>query len=435
MLFSDIMLVDENMQVQEHMYLGTIGANIAYLADTPPADMTAYGEIYTKSAGKLFIPGYYNAHSHAPMHLLRGYGENLTLSDWLNTRIFPFEAHLTAEDIYWGCLAGAAEMLRFGIVGTTDMYSSGDALGRAFSDSGMKANIGLAATCFDERAYQELPVYAEILEVKKNFHGKEDGRILIDISLHAEYTSTEKVARSISEVAKEEQLRMHVHVAETADEVAGCRERHNGKSPVAYLAEAGVFDMPSTAAHSVHIDEADIAIFAEKGVSVASCPVSNLKLASGVCPAAKLLQAGVNLALGTDSVASNNNLNIQEELKLFAILHKGMTGDPTLITPAEALYVATRAGALSQGRGDCGLLKEGYRADMVAIDIDKPYMQPGHDKLTNLVYSSCGSDVFMTMVDGKICYEDAVFSNIDMDKVLYETDKATKRILQTLLEV
>jgi 5-methylthioadenosine/S-adenosylhomocysteine deaminase len=430
MLFQDIMLIDEHMQLRQHMYLGVQQGTISYLSQTPPPDAAAFGEIYPHSSHKLFLPGYYNAHSHAPMHLLRGYGENLNLSDWLHQRIFPFEDQLTAEDIYWSCLAGAVEMLRFGIVSTTDMYMSGIALGKAFADSGIKANFALGATGFDQSRYQELPSYQEFLSIREDFHGLYQGRLQVDLSLHAEYTSTERLVRSLSELAAELQTRMHVHVAETAAEVADCRERHQGKSPVSYLADCGIFDIPATAAHAVHIDDADIAILKEKQVSVASCPISNLKLASGICPAKKLLAAGINVALGTDSVASNNNLNMQEDIKLFALLHKGINNDPTLITPAQALYAATRAGALSQGRQDCGLLKEGYRADMIALDTDRLYWQPAHDYLANLVYASVGTDVFMTMVDGKICYEDGSFPQLDIEQLLYHNEQSCSRILQ-----
>ena len=159
------------MQVREHMYLGTIDDRISYLSDVPPADPSLYGEEYGACSGKLFIPGFFNAHSHAAMHLLRGYGENLTLHDWLNQRIFPFEAHLTADDIYWATQLGAAEMLRFGIVGTTDMYSMGEAMGRAFADSGIKANFSVGTTCFDDRTFQQMPQYAETLKLKELFHG------------------------------------------------------------------------------------------------------------------------------------------------------------------------------------------------------------------------------------------------------------------------
>lgn len=435
MLFADITLIDEQMQVREHMYLGTDGDRIAYLSAVPPADPAAYGETYHDCRNKLLIPGFFNAHSHAAMHLLRGYGENLTLHDWLNQRIFPFEAHLTADDIYWATQMGAAEMLRFGIVGTTDMYSEGEAMGWAFADSGLKANLSVGTTCFDDRSFPQMPQYQETLKLKELFHGYDNGRLKVDFSLHAEYTSSEKIACGIAAAAAEAGLGMHCHVSETASEVAGCRERHQGKSPVRYLADAGLFDVPATAAHCVHLDDDDIAILAEKKVNVASCPKSNMKLASGFCPIAKLLSAGVNVALGTDSVASNNNLNMLEEIKTFALIHKGVSGDPTCITPAEALYAATRAGALAQGREDCGYLKEGYKADIAMLDLDAPYLRPVHNQLNNLVYAACGSDVVMTMVDGRVLYDHGSFPHLDIEKLLYETEHSCQRILRELQSV
>ena len=211
--------------------------------------------------------------------------------------------------------------------------------------------------------------------------------------------------------------------------------KRQGKSPVKYLADLGVFDVPTTAAHCVHIDEEDIAILADKKVTVASCPKSNMKLASGFCPVGKLLQSGANVALGTDSVASNNNLNMLEEIKTFALIHKGVSGDPTLITPAEALYAATRAGAVAQGRQDCGYLKEGYKADIVALNIDTIYMRPSHNQLNNLVYASCGSDIVMTMVDGRVLYDRGSFQHLDIEKLLYETEHSCQRILRELQSV
>lgn len=432
MLFCDVSLIDENMRVREHMYLGTVGERINYLSDTPPEDPGLFGELYANSAGKLLIPGFFNAHSHAPMHLLRGYGENLTLDAWLNERIFPFEDCLTEDDIYWSCLMGAAEMLRFGIVGTTDMYMKGEALGRAFAESGVKANFSVGTVCFDEREFRDMPQYAETLMMKEYFHGHDKDRLKVEFSLHGEYTNSERIAAGIAEAAARTGLAIHVHVAETAEEVAGCRERRQGKSPVRFLADMGIFDVPATAAHCVHIDDQDIAILEDKQVNVATCPKSNMKLASGFCPVKKLLAAGVNLAIGTDSVASNNNLNMLEELKTFAMIHKGVSGDPTLVTPGEALYAATRAGALAQGRADCGFLKEGYRADIVAMDTERLYMRPAHDQLNNLVYAACGSDVALTMVDGKIRYENGRFPDLDVEKLIYHTETSCKRILAEL---
>ncbi len=432
MLFNNISLLDENFQIRHNMYLAVNGNKIVYMSEEPPENPAMFGAIYSKSPGKLFIPGFYNAHSHMSMHLLRGYGENLTLHDWLNQKIFPFEDQMTPEDIYWGGLAGAAEMLRFGIVSTTDMYMSGSALGRAFADSGLKANITIGCTCFDQRGYSQLPAYADTMLLLQTLHGYENDRLLVDFSLHGEYTSHEKLVRGVAEAAAAAGRGVHVHVAETASEVAECKARHNGRSPVRYLADCGLFDVPAIAAHCVHIDEEDIAILKEKDVTVATCPKSNLKLASGICPAGKLLQAGVNLAIGTDSVASNNNLNMLEEIKLFALLHKAVNNDPTLITPAQALYAATKAGAISQRREDCGALKPGNRADLVAIDIEKLYWQPAHNLLNNLLYSACGTDVFMTMIDGKIRYEDGEFFDFDQEKAAFEAETAKQRILGAL---
>lgn len=432
MLFQDVTLIDEHFRLRQHMYLGVYGPRIAYLGEQPPADAYRYGEVYGAGRSLLLTPGFYNAHSHAPMHVLRGFGENLTLDAWLKQRIFPFEDRLTADDIFWACKLGIAEMLRFGIVSTTDMYMRGEALGRAFATSAIKANFSVGTVCPEDRDFRELPQYAETLAMREQFHNWDDGRLRVELSLHGEYTSHQRVAATLAEAAAKLGSAIHVHVAETAAEVAGCKERHGGMSPVRYLDSLGIFDVPATAAHCVHIDEADIAILKEKQVSVAHCPKSNMKLASGFCPAAQLLAAGVNVALGTDSVASNNNLNMLEELKTFALIHKGVSGDPTLITPAEALYAASRAGALAQGREDCGLLKEGCRADIAAFDLDRIYMRPAHDLLNNLVYAACGSDVCLTMVDGTVLYRDGSFITLDIEELLYHTGETCRRIIDEL---
>lgn len=410
------------------MYVGVKGKRIAYVGDKAPAE--DYDKHYD-GRGKLLIPGFINAHSHTPMTLLRGYGENLCLSDWLQTRIFPFEAKLTGKDIYYSTLCGCAEMIRFGIVSATDMYSNGEELVSAFSESGMKANISVAATCFDDRDYYELPNYKETEKLFKSYNGFDDGRIIIEASLHAEYTSTPKVARGIAEFAKTLGAGMHIHMSETLKEHEECKARH-GKTPANYFESLGLFDVRCTAAHCVFVEDEDILIMKEKGVNAATCPKSNLKLASGVLRAPELLKNGINVAIGTDSVASNNNLNMIEEIKFYALLYKGICNDPTVITPKEAVIAAARSGAIAQGREDTGLVKEGLRADLVVLDTDKPYMKPAHDLLSNIVYSACGTDVVLTMADGKILFKDGEFKTIDIEKASYELDLSVKRILSTL---
>lgn len=429
MLFKDITIIDEHFEVRPHQYVGTEGNRIAFLSDRmPQAD---FGEVYP-GEHKLLLPAFWNAHSHLPMFLMRGYGENLPLMTWLGERIFPFEAQLTADDMYYGCLMGVAEMLRYGIAGTSEMYLIQDPLGRALAESGVKANFSACVTCMDDSAYPDLPIHQKTLEAIRNFNGYDNGRLRAEFSLHAEYTSTERVARGIAQAAAELRSSMHVHVSETKGEVELCRARHEGKSPVRYLADCGIFDVPTVAAHCVHVDDADVEILKSHSVTVATCPKSNAKLASGICPVTKLLGAGVNVAIGTDSVASNNNLNMIEEMRFFNLLQKSVTGDPTVITPAQTLYAATRAGALAQRREDCGIIKEGFRADLTVLDTDRVYLQPEYDLLNNLVYSASGNDVVLTMADGRVLYRDGDYPLLDVERVAYECERSRRRILGAL---
>ena len=432
MLFCDIAYIDQDFQVREHAWIGVKEGRIDYVGTTAPPDAESYGRAYP-GKDKLLVNGFFNVHAHTPMALLRGYAESMALQDWLFKKIFPFEDRLTPEDVYWATMLGCAEMLRFGVVSATDMYMKGQAMGRGFRDGGVKANFSIGASNFSGDAYPDMRQYKETLQMREEFHGQDSGRLLVDWSMHAEYTSHEKMVRTLAQTAQQyPDMRMHVHVSETATEVAECKERHNGLSPVEYLDSCGLFATPTTAAHCVHLSDNDIAILADKGVTVATCPKSNLKLASGVAPVARLQAAGVNVALGTDSVSSNNNLSMVEEMRVFALIHKGVSGDPTLITPAEALRAATVNGAKAQGRPDCGLIKAGNRADLVVYDLHQPHLMPVHDLLNNLVYSADGADVVLTMVDGEIRYENGDWPHLDIEKIYAEVENSRRRILSEL---
>lgn len=426
MLFKDITIVDENFDVQEHMYVGVKGDTIAYVEKELPKE--DYGEVY-EGKDKLLIPAFYNAHSHLPMFLLRGYAENLPLMQWLQGKIFPFEAHLNANDIYYGALMGVAEMLRFGIAGTSEMYINQEPDAKAMLDGGIKANVSQSVTWMDPTSYYDLPVYKETLETINRYHGAGNGRIKIEFCLHAEYTNTEAIAKAIAEAAANNNSSMHVHVSESQGEVDICRKRHQRRSPVRFLSDCGLFDVPTVAAHCVHLDDEDVAILKEHNVTVATCPKSNAKLASGICPVTSLLEAGVNVAIGTDSVSSNNNLNMIEEMRFMNLLQKGLTYDPTVITPKQTLYAATRAGALAQQREDCGLIKKGFKADLTVFDTNQVYMKPNYNVLNNLIYAASGNDVVLTMVDGKVLYKDGVYTDLDIDRIYYECEKSVKRIV------
>ena len=428
MLFSDITIIDENQDVRENMYVGVKDGKIAFIGDSRPYD--DFGEIYP-GKGRLLMSGFYNCHAHTPMTLMRGYGENMGLHDWLNNRIWPFEDKLYGEAIYWATLLGLAESARFGIVSTTDMYDFCPEMVKAYDEIGVKGNISRAILCFTDENLNELNRFKQADELFNNFHNSSDGRVKIDMSLHAEYTSTPKIAAQLAVYTKERGANMHVHISETKTEHEECKIRHN-KTPVAYLDSLGIFDSPTTAAHCVWVEEEDIAILKEKGVTVASCPVSNLKLASGICNVPSLKAGGVNVAIGTDGAASNNSLNFIEEMKFFSLLHKGIFAEPSASSPRETLYAATRAGALSQGREDGGLLKTGFAADLTVLDITKPNMNPSHDLVNNIVYSACGGDIVLTVVDGKVIYDNGEYKTIDIEKTVSETEMATNSILERL---
>ncbi len=429
MLFKDIAILAPDYSVQRGMYVGTEGSKIAYVGDKMPEK--DYGEVYD-GRNRLLMPGFVNSHAHSPMTLMRGYGENMVLQDWLNKLIFPFEAKLDSNAVYWGTMLAMAESIRFGIVSTSDMYYFCEDMVRAIDESGEKANVSRSITCFDDSDLFDLQGAKEMKSFFENYHGAAGGRILVDMSLHAEYTSNEKIARQLAEYTKSVGANMHVHASETKSEVEACKERHGGLTPVQYMNACGLFDTRSTAAHCVWLEDDDYRILREKGVTVATNPISNLKLASGVCNTPRLLKEGVNVAIGTDSVSSNNSLNFIEEMKAMACAPKAFYGDPAAITPVEVLRAATRGGALAQGRDDCGYIAEGARADITVLDIGKPYMYPVHNLLTNVVYSAAGTDVALTMVDGRVLYKDGEYMTVDIEKTVAEVTAATDKILGML---
>ena len=418
MLFKNIAVLDENYQIKENMYVSTAGERIAYIGSEKPRGDFGYE--------------FYNSHAHSPMVLMRGYGENLSLQDWLNKKIFPFEDKLDGNAVYWGTMLSYAESLRFGIVSSSEMYYFMDDMVRAAKESKVKANISRAIVNFDDSDVWKLPSMMEMKRSFEEYHNMCNGRIKMDASIHAEYTSNHLAVEAVAGFAREHRARMHVHISETRSEHEECKQRHGGKTPVMYFSDLGLFDVPATAAHCVWIEGEDFDILKEKGVTAAANPVSNLKLASGVSNVPKMLDMGINVAIGTDSTASNNSLNFFEEMKVFALASKTWYNDPKAVSPTQALYAATRAGALGQGREDCGLVKEGFKADLLVADISQPNMHPVHDLKNNLVYSASGSDVLMTMVDGEILYKDGEYYSIDVEKTIFEAQKATKKILGQL---
>ncbi len=433
MLFADIDLLDENLDYRTHQWVGVSDGRIAYLGGAAPegADAAAYGEVYD-GRGKLLMPAFYNAHAHAPMTLLRGYAENLPLQSWLNDQVFPFEAKITPEDCYWGTLLSCAEMARYGVVSFSDMYYHMQEGARAAIDAGLKMNVSDTLIAFGDVGLDELPLRAQDDRLVSELHGAADGRIVVDCNIHAEYTSNPRAVADMAAYAKANGLRIQLHASETALEHEECKQRHDGLTPIRYFESLGVLDVPVTAAHCVWVDDEDVDVLVRRGVFVAANPASNMKLGSGFAPIPKMLERGVNVCLGTDGMASNNNHDMMQDLYLLALLYKGATHDPAVVTPKQALAAATRMGALSQGRADCGYVAVGAKADLCVVDTSGPSWAPMTNPLVNVVYAGHGADVCLTMCDGRVVYRDGSYPTLDVERAKAEVDARTKRIIGEL---
>ena len=424
MLFADIAVLTPEGTIAEHQYVAVQNGRIAYVGDTcPPGD---FGERYD-GQNRLLLPGFVNAHTHTPMTLLRGYAENLPLDRWLNERVFPFEDRIQGEDAYFAALLAIAEMVSTGTTSFSDMYYFSDDVLRAVRDSGMKCNFSRAITSFRDGDIHALQSFQESERILAEWQGTGDGRIQIDMSLHAEYTNRRTIIEQFAKIAADHGVRAHIHLSETEKEHTECKARY-GLTPAALFSACGVFQVPTTAAHCVWVEPQDVEIFRAAGVSVATNPASNLKLGSGVCDTVRLLENGVNVAIGTDSAASNNNLDMYKELYLCALLPKGFLRRPDVLSERTALKMATENGYIAQGRTDCGRVKEGRRADLQVVDLHTVRMTPHHDTVNNLVYAASGAGVLLTMVDGRVLYRDGKFPTIDIEKVKFEVEARAARI-------
>ena len=423
---ADILLRKENGYETLHgAYLGVDEAKIDYIGEEKPEK--AY-DLEKDMSGRLLAPGLINCHSHIAMTLMRGIGSGLPLQDWLFKAIFPIEDKLVREDIAAASRFALIEMIAGGTTSFSDMYFFPEETVWAVEEAGIKANLNRCVQCFDEnQTVEQNTQIPQSVELFEKYHNAENGRIRIDFSIHAEYTCKPHIVRAYSELCKAHGGRMHIHLSETQREVDECIARY-GKSPVAWFEELGTLDSPTAAAHCVAVSDEDIAILKRHGVNVIHNPTSNLKLGSGFAPVRKLMDAGINLALGTDGAASNNNLDMFEEMHLADIMPCGYRHDPTEVSSAEVLDMATVNGARLQGRSDTGVLAVGKKADIIALDLDKPHLYPNFDTPALLTCAAHSSDVVLTMVDGKILYENGEYKTLDREKVFYEARAVVKRL-------
>ncbi|MDL2264976.1 amidohydrolase [Parabacteroides sp. OttesenSCG-928-G07] len=365
-------------------------------------EITVKADKVIDGSRKAVIPGLVNTHTHAAMTLFRGYGDDMPLMPWLEQKIWPNEAKMTDEDVYWGAKLACLEMIKSGTTTFFDMYQRLDATARAVEEMGIRGV--LSGVCFDHFN----PTLAErckksIVELQGSANGYSD-RISFSLGPHAIYTVSGELLQWIHAFAREHDLLVHLHVAETEEEVKNSVQKF-GLTPVRYLDRLGVLSSHLLIAHGLYVDEEEIGLLAANGVKVAHNPASNMKLASGVAfKFAEMKQAGITVGIGTDGCSSSNNLDMVEAMKLASLLGKAWRKDPEVLTADEMLHAATEAGAAVIGL-NAGKIAEGRLADICLVDLNMPAFTPNFDFVSNLVYAANGSCIDTVICNGRIVME------------------------------
>lgn len=350
--------------------------------------------------GALALPGLVNTHTHAAMSLLRGYADDMVLEDWLSQKIWPLEAHLTPDDVYWGTRLACLEMIKSGTVAFNDMYFMMEETARAALEAGIRATLsyGFIDLFSPEKREAECKATENLVS---HIRSLENPRIRAAVGPHALYTVSPEGLRWCAEFAAQEKIGIHIHLAETEKEVNDCLARH-GKRPAAHLDDCGILTSRTVAAHCCWLDEAECSLLGKRGVFVSHNPSSNMKLATNrALPYPWLLRAGVQVSLGTDGCASNNSLDLFGEVKTAALLQKFSWNNPTLLPAHEALAMATANGARGLGL-TTGTLLSGTPADIILVTARTACNTPLHNAASNLVYSCSGGVVETTICDGRV---------------------------------
>ena len=419
-LFKDVYIVDGSREKAERVHLLVSKGRIAEIIDAhenpPSADKIISGR------GKMaVIPGFINAHTHAAMALLRGLGEESPLMEWLQTKIWPVEEKLTPEYIYWGTLSAILEMISTGTTCFADMYFEMDRVAEAALGAGIKAALCRGITAGEPGKIERS--IKNNLELAEKYHGRE-GMITVQLGPHAPYTVPVEAMREISEAAKSHGLGVHFHFLETEGEL-----QNLGTDPVKYLDDTGLLDVPYlTLAHAVYLDpKADIP---SANITLVHNPSSNLKLGSGIMPLPEWIERDFPVALGTDGASSNNRLDMWEEMRTSALLHKGAMRNPVCVTALDALRMATYEGAKAYGFSQKGMIREGWFADLVLVNLDKPqYIGANEENLAMyLVYAGSSADVSGTMVNGKWLYRNGEYPTLDSEEIMQKARDAREAI-------
>lgn len=421
-----LITMNEKKEILENVDLAIENNKIKYIgkvSDDFEAEETLDG------TGKITMPGLINTHTHIPMSLFRNYADDLPFWEWLYEKILPLEKNLTEEGVYWGSMLSIAEMIRSGITSFVDMYFFIEEIAKAVEETGIRGFLSLSVTDGQDESAREQNLKSTKDLIEK-LDGKADERINVRIAPHAPYSCSDDLLIGLSKISKQYKKGINIHVSESEKEMEDSFEKY-GKSPVERLNDLGVLDSNTIAVHCVHLSDKDIEILKEKNVSVSNNPGSNLKLGNGFARVDDLLKSGVNVSLGTDGSASNNNLNMFEEINLASLVNKGLNKDPESVPAYKALEMATINGAKALGKEDeIGSIELGKKADIIIIDTEKPHFYPKNNPLASLVYSANASDVDTVIVDGNILMEKGQLKTIKLQDTMKNAEIQAKKLMK-----
>jgi|Deesub1362B_J571_1020462.scaffolds.fasta_scaffold06925_1 5-methylthioadenosine/S-adenosylhomocysteine deaminase len=378
--------------------------------------------------GKVAMPGMVNCHTHVAMTLFRGLAEDKPLDAWLRKDIWPLEAKLTWEDVYWGALLGCVEMLKTGTTCFADMYFYEDAVARAVEDSGLRAVLAQGIIELKTPALGK-ETFKQSIDFVQNFHGAAEGRIRTWFGPHAVYSCSLELLREVRRAASEKNVGIHIHLAESSEQAEKLYKKY-GVSETCLLEKIGVLGSDVLAAHCIFLSKKDMQLLRKHNVKVGYNPVANAKLGTAVSPIKELMDLGVHVGIGTDGPASNNSLDMFWNMRFAALAQKLRYKDATVMNTRKVVEMATLGGARTLGLENMiGSIEVGKRADIILVDFNKPHLKPFHDVHANLVYSTCGSDVDIVIIDGRILIEKGEVKVLDEAKVMSEAEKRAFRLI------
>jgi len=422
-----IVTMDKGRRILKNFSIGIDGGRITEISQ----EIKGEADFVIDANKKIVLPGLINAHTHLPMTLIRGVADDLPLDQWLGEEIWPIEAGLEDKHVYAGSLLGCLEMIKTGTTCVNDMYFFVDDIAKAVEESGVRGVLSHAMIDLgDEEKGKSLVNQGEALVKKyKKTEDNKGNRVSVAFGPHAPYTCTEELLVKTKELADKYETSIHIHVSETKKEVDDS-VKAKGKRPFDYLNKIGFLGDNVVAAHATWVSKKEIGIMKKRDVKVAHNPISNMKLASGIANVPEYVEEGVTVALGTDGPASNNNLDMFEDMKICGLVHKVNKNDPSVVPAAQVLEFATINGAKALGmENEIGSIEVGKKADIILVDLDAPNLTPLTNPVSHLVYAARGSDVSTVLVDGKIIMEDRQLRTLEQGEVLIFAEEQVKDLL------